>query len=160
MLHTIHNPSLRITSTQVLDPRKPRKGRHIPEGRERVIEIFDQHRNQEMKLATMMAATTIILLQGCSLNNLHPANMDQLVSSARNAEDHAALARHYDDVAKQADASSEEHAKMAKSYENSGSYHGKQHEEGIWHCKVISNKYAEIAIENRNLAKMHRSLSK
>jgi hypothetical protein len=60
------------------------------------------------------------LLASCTINS-HPMDMTQAVQNAQTRSDHEALARHYEDVAKEMQGKADEHKKVLAHYERNRS---------------------------------------
>jgi len=98
------------------------------------------------------------LLVSCTIN---PMNMDmtQAVQSAKTRSDHDALAKHYEDAAKEMQAKVDEHKKLLAQYEASKSLYGKQAQSLISHCQGLIRIYEQAAKENIAMAQSHREMA-
>ena len=86
-------------------------------------------------------------------------DMEKMISSAKSAADHEALAAEYESEAKTAKAKAAEHRKMAESYKRlGGGLIGKQHLDE--HCERLAKSYDRAAMEYEMLAKAHRGMAK
>lgn len=106
-----------------------------------------------LSLALMGLATTL----GCTSN---PHNMDMTaeLANAKSPQDHAKLAEHYEEFAKEADDKAAMHQASLDAYLKKD-YHGKQHEEMVFHCRALISNYRHVAITNRKIADIHRLMS-
>ena len=87
------------------------------------------------------------------------ADLDKMISSAKTAADHEAIAAEYDRRATAAKTDSAEHVEMGAAYKKQGGYLiEKQHIET--HCDTLANLYEKVAKENEVLAKAHREMAK
>jgi hypothetical protein len=85
--------------------------------------------------------------------------MTQAVESAKTRSDHESLAKHYEDGAKEMQATAAEHKKMLAQYEARKSLYGKQAQSLISHCQGLVRIYEQAAAENKNMAESHRQLA-
>ena len=112
-----------------------------------------------MKTGTSFALVAIFgLLVSCAINP-HPMDMTQAVQSAKSPSDHEALAKHYEDAAKEMQAKVEEHTKSLAQYRARRNVYGKQGESLISHCQGLVRIYEQAAAENRSMAESHRQMA-
>ena len=112
-----------------------------------------------MKTRTSLALVAVFgLLVSCTINP-HPMDMTQAVQSAKTRSDHEALARHYDDAAKEIRAKAEEHKKMLVQYEARKSLYGKQAQPLVSHCEGLIRIYEQAAKENLSMVQSHREMA-
>lgn len=112
-----------------------------------------------MKTIISLAVVAFLgLLASCTINP-HPMDMTQAVQSATTRSDHGALAKHYEDAAKDMRAQAEEHKKMSAEYEARRALYGKQAQSLISHCQGLVRVYEQAAVENENMAEAHRQLA-
>jgi hypothetical protein len=88
-----------------------------------------------------------------------PMDMTQAVQSAKTAADHEALAKHYEDAAKNMGAKVDEHKKMLAQYQSKKVMYGKYAQDLINHCQGLIRIYEQAAAENRAMAKSHREMA-
>jgi hypothetical protein len=86
-------------------------------------------------------------------------DMTQAVQNAKTASDHDALAKHYEDAAKEMRAKSADHKKMLAQYEAKKSLYGRQAQTMISHCQGLIRIYEQAAAENRSMAESHRQMA-
>jgi hypothetical protein len=86
-------------------------------------------------------------------------DMTQAVQSAKTGSDHAALAKHYEDAAKEMRAKAGEHKKLLAQYEAKKSLYGKYAQTLISHCQGLVRIYEQAAAENMDMAKSHREMA-
>jgi len=86
-------------------------------------------------------------------------DMTQAVQSAKSPSDHEALAKHYEDAAKEMQAKAEEHRKSLAQYEARRNVYGKQGVSLISHCQGLVRIYEQAAAENRSMAESHRQMA-
>ena len=98
------------------------------------------------------------LLESCTINP-HPMDMTQAVQSAKTRSDHDALAKHFEDAAKEMRAKAEEHKKMLAQYEAKKGLYGKQAQTLISHCQGLVRIYEQATAENMNMAESHRQMA-
>ena len=101
---------------------------------------------------------TVGLMSACSEMNPHPMDMTQAVQSAASKEDHAALAKHYEEAAKEMELKADEHKKLLSQYQSKSNIYGKQLDSILGHCKMLINAYEKAAEANRSMAAMHRQM--
>jgi hypothetical protein len=112
-----------------------------------------------MKKRTSFALLAVFsLMVSCAINP-HPMDMTQAVQSAKTSSDHSALAKHYEDAAKEMQAKAEEHKKMLAQYEANKSLYGKQAQSLINHCQGLVRIYEQAAAENMSMAESHRQMA-
>jgi len=99
-------------------------------------------------------ALVFALSSGCAVDK-HSMDMTAEIANARTAQDHAKLADHYEEFAKEADDKAVMHQASLDAYLKKN-YHGKQHEEMVLHCKSLISQYRDVAKTNRNIADIHR----
>jgi hypothetical protein len=109
----------------------------------------------ELLIALLLA---LGLVTACSKMNPHPMDMSQAVENAASKADHEALARHYEEAAKEMQLKANEHKKLLSHYEAKGYLYGKQAEDLKTHCRGLINAYEKAAQENLEMARLHRQL--
>jgi endonuclease III len=82
-------------------------------------------------------------------------DMTQAVQTAKTASEHEALARHYEDAAKDMRAKANEHKKMLAYYD----LIRKHAQDLISHCQGLIRIYEQAANENLSMAKSHHELA-
>ena len=98
------------------------------------------------------------LLASCAINP-HPMDMTQAVQAAKTRSDHEALAKHYDEAAKEMQAKADEHKQLIAQYEANRALYGKQAQALINHCQGLERVYEQAAAENRSMAESHRQMA-
>lgn len=112
-----------------------------------------------MKTKTCFVLVAVFgLLVSCTINPM-PMDMSQAVQSAKTGSDHAALAKHYEDAAKEMRAKAEEHKKLLAEYEAKKSLYGKYAQTLISHCQGLVRIYEQAAAENMDMAKSHLEMA-
>jgi hypothetical protein len=86
-------------------------------------------------------------------------DMTQAIQSAKTRSDHDALAKHYEDAAKQMQLKADEHKKLLAQYQANKALYGKQAQSLISHCQGLIRIYEQAAAENMNMAQSHRELA-
>jgi hypothetical protein len=109
------------------------------------------------KLLTAMLLVAGLLV-ACSEMNPHPMDMTQAVQSATTKADHEALAKHYEEAAKDLQLKVDEHKKLLSQYQSKSNIYGKQADSLISHCRVLINAYEKAAEANLSMAAMHRQM--
>jgi hypothetical protein len=98
------------------------------------------------------------LATACSEMNPHPMDMSQAVENATSKADHEALARHYEEAAREMQLKADEHKKLLSHYEAKGYFYGKRALDLQSHCRGLINTYEKAAQENLEMARLHRQL--
>lgn len=113
-----------------------------------------------MKTKKFFAVLAVLgLLVSCASMKPHPMDMTQAVLNAKSAADHDALARHYDDAAKEMQKRADEHKKLLEEYESKSYHYGKQAQELQAHCRGLIRYYEQAAKANAGMAKAHREIA-
>jgi RecB family exonuclease len=114
-----------------------------------------------MKRSRTIAASLLALglLAGCAPRNPHPMDMSTAAQGAKTKADHEALAEHYEEAAKDAEAKAAEQQKMLDQYKAHSYLYGKQTYSLQEHCDALISSYQRAAKANRNLAKLHREIA-
>jgi hypothetical protein len=98
------------------------------------------------------------LATACSEMVSHPMDMTQAVENAKSKADHEALARHYEEAARDMQLKADEHKKLLSQYEAKGYLYGKQALDLQAHCRRLINAYEKAAEENLEMARLHQQL--
>ena len=98
------------------------------------------------------------LVAACAERNPHPMDMSQAVQNATSKEDHEALAKHYEEAAKEMQLKVDEHKKLLSQYESKSYLYGRQAEDLKAHCRRLIEVYEKAAEENLSMANLHRQL--
>jgi hypothetical protein len=110
-------------------------------------------------------ALTVSLLLGalasCAQPNPHPMDMSAAVQSAKTKADHEALAEHYEQSAKDAEAKVKEHKQILADFKKDPHDYPKTYLGGNFesHCIRLIHSYEQVAEVNREMAKMHRRMA-
>ena len=114
----------------------------------------------------MRIATSLIivfgllgLLTSCAQMAPHPMDMSQAIQKATTRSDHEALAKHYEDTAKEMQSKAEEHKKMLEKYESNTSHYGRQALDLQAHCRNLIHSYEQAAKGNMDMASSHRAMA-
>ena len=105
---------------------------------------------------SLIAFLTLGFLASCAQPNPHPMDMTMAVQSAKTQADHEALAAHYEQAAKDAEAKVAEHKKLLDQYKAKSYLYGKQSLTFQSHCEGLIHSYEQVAKANAEMAKMHR----
>jgi hypothetical protein len=123
------------------------------------IYAYFKHKENIMKtLTSLVLVASLGLLGSCTINP-HSMDMTQAVQSAKTGSDHESLARHYEDVAKDMQASAAVHKKLLAQYEANKGLYGKQASSLISHCQGLVRVYEQAAKENLGMAETHRQMA-
>jgi hypothetical protein len=86
-------------------------------------------------------------------------DMTEAIRNAKTRSDHEALARHYEDAAKEMQEKAANHKKMLGQYEANRALYGKQAQSLISHCQGLIRIYEQAAAENRSMAESQRQIA-
>ena len=109
-------------------------------------------------ITSLILVAAFGLLASCTINP-HSMDMTRAVQSATTRSDHDALAKHYEDAAKEMRAKAEEHKKMLAQYQAKKNLYGKHAQDLMNHCQGLIRIYDQAAAENMAMAKSHRELA-
>ena len=99
------------------------------------------------------------LLASCTVNP-HPMDMTEAIQNAKTRSDHEALARHYEDTAKEMQGKADEHKKLLAQYEAKDAlYDGRHNQNLVSHCQRLVNIYEQAAAENLSMADSHHRMA-
>jgi hypothetical protein len=111
-------------------------------------------------LAIAALSLGILLLPGVNrLTADEQMDMEKMISAAKTAADHEAIAAQYEREAAAARGQAAEHRKMAESYRKVGGAVVAKLRLGD-HCEKLAKSYDEAAQQNEALAKAHREMGK
>ena len=112
-----------------------------------------------MKTRTsLVILVTLGLLASCAQMNSQPMDMSQAAQEAKTRPDHIALAKRYEDAAKEMQEKVQEHKKQLEEYEYHSHLYGKQAQNLQAHCRGLIRFYEQAAEANTSMAKSHRQL--
>ena len=106
-----------------------------------------------------LAAIALLGLLGSCTINPHPMDMTQAVQRANTRSDQAALAKHYEDAAREMQAKAAEHKKLLAQYQAKKALYGKNAQDLINHCQGLIRIYEQAAAENLAMVKSHREIA-
>ncbi len=98
-------------------------------------------------------------LTSCAQLNPHPMDMSQAIQKATTHADHEALAKHYEDAAREMQSKVQEHQKMLEQYESNTSHYGKRALDLQSHCRNLINTYEQAVKANMDMANSHRAMA-
>lgn len=98
-------------------------------------------------------------LTSCAHRNPSPIDMSGAIQRATTGCDHEALAKHYEDVAKELQSKLKKHKKMLESYESVTFHYGKEGLAMQSHCKILINLYEQAVTANMDMANSHRAMA-
>jgi hypothetical protein len=116
------------------------------------------------RLATTISAMALLVTLAISMSPrgtsaTEDMEMEQMISSAKTAADHEALAAMYEKEAAEAEAKAAEHTKMAEAYKKQGgALIEKLHLD--LHCIALAKSYERAGKEYAALAKAEREMAK
>lgn len=113
-----------------------------------------------MKMTRNLAVAVLVsvLAASCAIDP-HRMDMTQAIQSAKSRSDHEALAKHYEDAAKEMRARVEEHKKLLRHYQSKKDVYRKQAQDLINHCQGLIRVYEQAAADNLAMAKSHREIA-
>lgn len=112
-----------------------------------------------MKTITFLALVVVLGLLGSCTINPHPMDMSQAIQSAKSRADHEALAKHYEDTAKEMQAKVEEHKKLLAQYESNKMVYRRFWQGFVTHCQGLVRNYEQAVAENMSMAASHRQMA-
>jgi hypothetical protein len=105
---------------------------------------------------------TLLLVLGsltaCSEMNPHPMDMTQAVQNAKSNADHEALAKRYEEAAKEMQLKAEEHKKLLSQYESKSYLYGRHAQSFKDHCQALINAYEKASEAGLSMANMYRQM--
>lgn len=110
--------------------------------------------------ALLTVSLVLGLLASCAQPNPHPMDMTAALQNAKTTADHQALAEHYEQAAKDAEAKVAEHKKLLDEYKTHGYLYGKQAMSFQSHCEGLIRSYEQIVKGNAEMAEMHRQMAR
>lgn len=112
-----------------------------------------------MKTKLLIALLLAVgLAVACSEMKPHPMDMSQAVQNAESKADHEALAKHYEEAARDMQLKADEHKKLLSQYESKSYLYGKRALDLQSHCRGLINAYEKAAEENLEMAKLHSQM--
>lgn len=97
-----------------------------------------------------------VLFASCAIT---PRDMTAAVQSARTRTDHEALAKHYEDEAKEMQAKADLHRKLLRKYQAVRDLNSREAHNLIDHCDWLIRIYQQAAERNASMAVSHRRLA-
>lgn len=85
--------------------------------------------------------------------------MSSAIQRATTRCDHEALAKYYEDVARELKSKLKKHKKMLESYESVTFQYGKEGLAMQSHCKTLIDLYEQAVTANMDMANSHRSMA-
>ena len=89
----------------------------------------------------------------------HPMDMTQAIENAKTPADHEALAKYYEEVAKEKQLKVEEQQKLLEKYETNAHLYGKLGIRLQEHSKYLIHLHEEAVKTNMELAEFHRHIA-
>ena len=99
------------------------------------------------------------LLTACAQMNPHPMDMELAIKKATTRADHEALARHYEDTARELQAKVNERKKLLGEYEAHAAYYGRQALDLQSHTRSAIMAYEQAVKANMDIASSHRLMA-
>jgi hypothetical protein len=113
-----------------------------------------------MKTTKFFAVLAVLgLLASCAQMTPQPIDMTQAVKNARTSADHSALAKRYEDAAKEMQAKVQDHKNQLEEYEYHSNLYGKRVQDLQAHCRGLIRYYEQAEEANREMAEIHRQLA-
>lgn len=104
----------------------------------------------------LLIALSALGLGACAHLNPHPMDMTQAIKNATTKTDHEALAKHYENAAKDLEVKLNEYKRVLEEYELHGAYYGKQALDLQSHARSSVTAYEQAIKANLDMAKSHR----
>ena len=118
---------------------------------------------KRLKVLTVVLTFLGIVIGGWGIPpSAHAADIEQMISSAKTAADHEAIAAYYDKAAAEAKDMAAAHERMRNKYTQSPSLQSAgpgYARVGAKDCDIIQRSYLNIADEDEGLARMHREMA-
>ncbi len=112
-----------------------------------------------MKIRIFFAISVILAsLTSCAQMSSHPMEMTSAIQNAKTSADHEALAKHYEDAAREMQLKVEEHKKLLEEYERHPYYYPKHVQDLQAHCRSLIKSYEQAVETNMTMAKIHRQI--
>jgi hypothetical protein len=109
-----------------------------------------------MKIKTFFLALTMLGVLNCCAQT----NTASLVSDIKTPNDHDAVVKHFEDVAKEMQVKQEEQEKLLEHYEAKSYLYGRQAQDLKSHCQALVRNYRQAAEEaNANLANVRQEMA-
>lgn len=99
-----------------------------------------------------------LLVSGVQMN-AYSMDMGQAVINAKTRVDHEALAKYFDEAAKEMQSKLELHQKMYEQYQAESQYYGRQGLDMESMCKALIRTYEQAVKENADMAASHRKMA-
>ena len=113
-----------------------------------------------MKTRSFFAVLSILgLLASCAQMNPQSMNMTQAAQKAKPGPDQNALAKRYEDAAKEMQVKVQEHKIQLEEYEVHSYYYGKRAEDLQAHCRGLIRYYEQAEKANASMAEIHRKIA-
>jgi hypothetical protein len=123
------------------------------------FQCYNKFWRESMKIKLLITLLLAVgLASACSEMSPHPMDMSQAVQNAETKADHEALAKHYEEAAKEMQLKADEHKKLLSKYEAKSYLYGKQADNLKAHCRRLINVYEKAAEENLEMARLHRQM--
>ena len=114
-----------------------------------------------MKTQTSFALVAVMglsLLASCTINP-HPMDMTEAVQNAKTRADHEALAKHYEDAAKEMQVKVEEHKNLLAGYKEAARFYTGFASTFTNEHDVLVTIYGRAAAANMKIAEAHRQMA-
>jgi hypothetical protein len=111
------------------------------------------------KLLGCLAFILMVSIGCTSTQTVHTEEIKTLSQNAKTAEDHEALASHYEAEAKLFEDKVEAHQKLLDHFKREPWLSGRQGVDFESHCNRLIQIYQQAKEENLEMAKMHRELA-
>jgi DNA repair exonuclease SbcCD ATPase subunit len=126
------------------------------------MSLDNNSKGRTMKLRTALVIFSISgLLASCAHiePNPYPGDMASAVRSAETSDDHEALARRYDDLARSMQTKAEQQKRTVEEYKRHAYYYGRQTDDQIESAQALVQVYQDAANAYTNLAHYHRRVA-
>ena len=116
-----------------------------------------------MKTRTLLAAMSLGLLAACAqmtpLEAVQNTNVRKASQNARTRSDHDALAKYFENTAKQMHSKADEQKKLLEHYEQKSYLYGRQAQDLKSHTSALVRKYEETEEASIKEATLHRRMA-
>ncbi|PSJ16885.1 hypothetical protein [Nitrosomonas supralitoralis] len=91
--------------------------------------------------------------------NAFSMDMGQAVQNAKTSADHEALAKYFEDNAKEMQSKLQDHQKMYEQYQSESQHYGRQGVDMETMCRGLIRTYEQAVKENMEMAASHRKMA-
>ena len=135
--------------------RKDRKNRHAA----RSVRETKSQRGVIMKAGKIVTNVSLLSLLAALSFPAFSFDVDSAIQNAATANDHEAVARYYQEVAKEMQAKQREQKQLLEEYENHSYLYGRQAQDLQSHTEALVRKYEKEARASLKEAELHHQMA-